>query len=184
MGQLGSGVAKAEFLSALVHLLRDSDSDVQSAAALAVGGLGAAATPEILADLALLLRDSDKGVQSAAARAVGGLGAAAATPEILTALTLLFRDSDTDVQSAEDWAIPGLGAVATPELLATLAIHDNDGKVRSAVGSIRSLMHRGLRFFIRRRLFRFPAWSFRSVAELSSLPAHPPVAQGREDSQP
>jgi hypothetical protein len=70
VGGLGAAAATPELLALLAQLLRDPDSDLRSAAAEAVGGLGAAATPELLALLAQLLRDPDMFVRIAAAKAV------------------------------------------------------------------------------------------------------------------
>jgi HEAT repeat protein len=162
---------------------------VRSAAARAVGGLGAvAARPEILARLAGLLRDPDAGVRHATERTVGGLGAAAATPEFLARLAGLLRDPDAGVQSAAAEAVGGLGAAAaTAEILAGLArlLRDRNPWVRSVVARVmETMIRKGVRIFMRRGFLGRQKILAHSLAELAGAEPVTAAAPGSRAARP
>ncbi len=114
--------AEEEIVATCLERLRDAKGEVRSAAALALGGMGAsAATPEVLKVLVACLRDAEGDVRYAAAQALGGMGASAATPEVLRALVAYLRDAKWDIQYVAAAALGRIGAAAvTPEVLTAL----------------------------------------------------------------
>ena len=80
----------------LIPLLKDSDADVRSSAADALGNIGAEAKTAV-PQLIPLLKDSDAGVRINAACALWNMGAEAKTA--VPQLILLLKDSDADVRS-------------------------------------------------------------------------------------
>jgi HEAT repeat protein len=117
-------------LPQLVPLLKDSDANVRSSAAYALGSMGAEAKTA-LPQLVPLLKDSDANVRSNAASALGSIGAEAKTA--LPQLVPLLKDSDANVRSSAASALGRIGAeakTALPQLVPLLK--DSDANVRSS----------------------------------------------------
>ncbi len=118
--------------------LGDPDSYVRSAAAQALGALGAAAADQA-PRLGEALGDPDRDVRYAAAQALGALGAAAAdqAPRLVEAL----GDPYSRVRSAAAQALGALGAAAADQAPRLgEALGDPDRDVRSAAaGALASI---------------------------------------------
>ena len=107
----------------LIELLDDSDSDVRSSAAYALGNIG---SDKATNSLTKALEDSDWGVQFSAAYALGNIGSDKATDSLIKALD----DSDSDVRSTAADALGKIGSdKATDSLIK--ALDDSDRNVRS-----------------------------------------------------
>ncbi|MEG4276798.1 HEAT repeat domain-containing protein [Microcoleus sp. MON1_C1] len=124
----------------LIPLLKDSDRNVRSSAAFALGRMGAGAKTAV-PQLIPLLEDSDADVRSSAISALGNIGSE--TKTAVPQLILLLKDSDADVRSSAAFALRTMGAEAktvVPQLI--LLLKDSDKNVRSsaafALGNIGS----------------------------------------------
>ncbi|MBN3926869.1 HEAT repeat domain-containing protein, partial [Nostoc sp. NMS4] len=120
---LGEMQAK-EQIPQVVLLLKDSDSNVRSAA---VQALGEMQVKEQVPQLVLLLKDSDSNVRSAAVQALGEMQVKEQVPQ----LVLLLKDSDSNVRSA---AVQALGKMQAKEQVPKLVLllKDSDFNVRKA----------------------------------------------------
>lgn len=119
------GIADEEDVRALLALLSDRDSDVQTAAAEA---LGAAKVEAARDDLLARARLGQGPVRCAALRAAGALGGA----HVLDALVLGVGDPNAEVQRA---AVDGLGRLRDPaatQVLVTLLAEQSDAPLRDA----------------------------------------------------
>jgi len=95
---MGREAGTPVILERMLDLLRDEDSDVRYSAAVAVGGLGAAAANDsFLAGLAELVHDETPEIRHNAVAAIAWIGAAA-IPIFLDWIADLLRDSDPEVR--------------------------------------------------------------------------------------
>ncbi|MBU7586798.1 MAG: HEAT repeat domain-containing protein [Nostoc sp. TH1S01] len=108
----------------LLELLQNSESNVRSSAAEALGKIG---TEAAIPDLLELLKDSKFIVRNSATIALGKIGTEAAIPDLLE----LFKDSESHVRSSAAEALGKIGTEATiPDLLELLK--DSESHVRSS----------------------------------------------------
>lgn len=109
----------------LIAALRDSNSEMRSAAASALGKLGDTRAVE---PLIAVLEDSESNARERATIALGKLGDVRAVEPLIPAL----RDSNSDVRSAAATALGRLGDVRAVEPL-TVALADMDRYVQKSV---------------------------------------------------
>ncbi|ABA23115.1 Predicted signal transduction protein containing Nacht domain [Trichormus variabilis ATCC 29413] len=108
----------------LLELLKDSESNVRSSAANALGRIG---TETAIPGLLELLKDSESNVRSSAANALGNIGTETAIPGLLE----LLKDSESNVRSSAAFALVRIGTeAAIPGLLELLK--DSESNVRSS----------------------------------------------------
>ncbi|WP_427157471.1 HEAT repeat domain-containing protein [Aliinostoc sp. HNIBRCY26] len=111
-------------INGLLKLLKNSEPNVRSSAAFALGKIGAEVA---IPDLLQLFKDSDDRVRSSAANVLDQIGSEVAIPDLLQ----LFKDSDDRVRSSAANALGKIGAeVAIPDLLQLLK--DSESNVRSS----------------------------------------------------
>lgn len=117
--------------------LRDSVSDVRSAAARRLGEFSDVPPTSLVKMLVhVSLHDCDMKTRNAAARSLGGLRNRIASPEILEMLLEHLSNSDCFVRSATAMLVAELGELSgTPEIVLRLVrlLQDSDPYVREAV---------------------------------------------------
>ncbi|TAE93187.1 MAG: HEAT repeat domain-containing protein [Oscillatoriales cyanobacterium] len=129
--------AVPQLIPLLIPLLKDSDANVRSSTASALGIIGAEAKTAV-PQLIPLLQDSDANVRSSTAYALGSIGAEfkTAVPQLIP----LLQDSDANVRSSTTSALGSIGAeakAAVPQLIPLLIplLQDSDANVRSSTAS-------------------------------------------------
>ncbi|MEG5059839.1 HEAT repeat domain-containing protein [Microcoleus sp. A2-C5] len=123
---------KTSAVPQLIFLLKDSDADVRSSAARALGNIPAKAKT-VVPQLIFLLKDSDAEVRYSAAYALGSMGAEAKTavPQLIP----LLKDSNADVRRSAASALGSIAEAKTvvPQLIPLLK--DSDAGVRSSAAN-------------------------------------------------
>ncbi|MDQ2099018.1 MAG: HEAT repeat domain-containing protein [Tychonema bourrellyi B0820] len=122
----------------LISLLKNSDADVRSSAALFLGSVSGE-TKTVMPQLIPLLKDSDAGVRSSAALFL--MSVSGETKTVMPQLIPLLKDSDAGVRRSASDVLGSIGAeakTALPQLIPLLK--DSDAGVRgntaSALGRI------------------------------------------------
>jgi HEAT repeat protein len=116
-----------------IAALKDEDSGVRRAAALALGELGFA-EPEVIRSLLEALKDEDSGVHTHAILALGKL--IRARPEMIKILLKALKDGDSGMRERVAFALGELGCTE-PEVIRGLleALKDEKSEVRAEAAS-------------------------------------------------